>query len=65
MKTRASIAYLQLKFDEIRNEYLAQTLVLLARVELSDRSSIKVSILSKFIHIICMNEPILLQNIDS
>ena len=34
VKTRVSIVYLQLKFDEIQNDYLTQTLVFLAGVEM-------------------------------
>ena len=34
IKTRVSIVYLQLKIDEIQNDYLIQTLVFLAGVEM-------------------------------
>ena len=34
VKTRVSIVYLQLYFDEIQNDYLAQTLVFLVGFEL-------------------------------
>ena len=34
VKIEVSIAYLQFKFDEVQNDYLTQTLVFLAGVEL-------------------------------
>ena len=39
VKIRVSIAYIQLKFDEIQNDYLTQTLVFLAGVELKKINS--------------------------
>ena len=39
IKTRLSIIYLQLKFDEIQNYYLTQTLIFLAGVELKKKYS--------------------------
>ena len=39
-KTRILIVYLQLKFDEIQNDYLTQALVFLARVDLKKKNKL-------------------------
>ena len=37
LKTRVPIVYLQVKFDEMQNDYLTQTLVFLGPVELKNK----------------------------
>ena len=41
VRTRESIVYLQLKFDEIKNDYLTQTLVFLVGVELKKKHPVE------------------------
>ena len=48
-KTEALIVYLQLKFDEIQNDYLSQTLVFLAEVGMKKKIAAQENWINSFI----------------